>query len=102
MTKQVQTIAKLIDKLKALGNDKRLGIIEYCIKPQSFTQIIFRLRLNPASFKFHAKILIDSGLLKRIERGKYETTRLGEFLFNTLLKYEGRCEAIALKETTSQ
>jgi hypothetical protein len=38
------------------------------------------LKLNPASFKFHSKVLTDCNLLRKIERGKYETTELGKLL----------------------
>jgi len=66
--------------LKAIGHAKRLEIVQYCKQPRTFSEITFNLRLNPNSFKFHSKILIDQGLVRKIERGKYETTKLGKML----------------------
>jgi hypothetical protein len=45
-----------------------------------FTEIVVSLKLNPASFKFHSRVLMDCSLLRKIERGKYETIELGKLL----------------------
>lgn len=76
----VEVMQTLADCLRAIGNVKRLGIIQYCLQPRTFTEIIVNLKLNPASFKFHSKVLTDCNLLRKIERGKYQTTELGKLL----------------------
>jgi predicted transcriptional regulator len=73
----VQTLA---DCLLAIGNVKRLEIAQYCLQPRTFTDIVTNLKLNPASFKFHSKVLMDCNLLAKVERGVYETTELGNLL----------------------
>lgn len=76
----VEIVRTLADCLIAIGHVSRLKIVQYCFEPRRFTDIILNLRLNPASFKFHSKVLIDSGLIIRVERGVYETTELGKLL----------------------
>jgi predicted transcriptional regulator len=76
----VEVVQTLADCLRAIGNVKRLEIIQNCLQPHSHTEIVMNLKLNPASFKFHSKVLIDCGLLRKIERGKYETTELGKLM----------------------
>lgn len=73
----VQTLANC---LGAIGNAKRLEIVQYCLQPRKFTDIIVSLKMNPASFKFHSQILMDCDLIKRVDRGVYRTTGLGERL----------------------
>jgi len=76
----VEAVRTLADCLQAIGNVKRLEIIQYCLQPHTFTEIVVNLKLNPASFKFHSRVLMDCNLLRKIERGKYETTELGKLL----------------------
>lgn len=76
----VEVVQTLADCLRAIGNVKRLEIIQYCLQSHSHTEIVVNLKLNPASFKFHSKVLTGCGLLRKVERGKYETTELGKLL----------------------
>ena len=76
----VEVVQTLADCLKAIGNVKRLEIVQYCLQPRTFTEIIISLKLNPASFKFHSKVLMDCNLLAKMERGVYKTTELGQLL----------------------
>lgn len=76
----VETVRNLADCLIAIGHSSRLKIVQYCLKPRRFTDIVLNLRLNPASFKFHSKVLMDCDLIRRVERGVYETTELGKLL----------------------
>ena len=80
MSAGVEAVRTLADCLQAIGNVKRLEIIQYCLQPHTFTEIVVNLKLNPASFKFHSRVLMDCNLLRKIERGKYETTELGKLL----------------------
>lgn len=81
--KIVETLA---DCLMAVANTKRLEIVLYCLQPRKFTEIVVSLKLNPASFKFHSQVLMDCGLIARIERGVYETTELGKKLLELVQK----------------
>lgn len=76
----LKAVRTLADCLKAITHPSRLEIVKYCLKPRRFTNIILDLRLNPASFKFHAKVLIDYELITKVERGVYKTTEFGERL----------------------
>jgi len=68
----------LAECLQAIGNHNRLKIVMYCSEePRRFSDIIFSLKLNPASFKFHAKVLMECDLIKKVKRGVYLTTELG-------------------------
>ena len=80
MSVGVDVVQTLADCLLAVGNVKRLEIVQYCLQPRTFTEIIMTLKLNPASFKFHSKVLMDSNLLAKMERGVYKTTELGKLL----------------------
>ena len=82
----VEVVNSLADCLIAIGHPSRLKIVQYCLEPRRFTDIILDLRLNPASFKFHAKVLMDCGLIRRVERGIYETTELGKLLLELVNK----------------
>jgi DNA-binding transcriptional ArsR family regulator len=88
----VEVVQTLADCLRAIGNVKRLEIIQYCLQPRTFTEIVINLKLNPASFKFHSRVLTDCNLLRKIERGKYETTELGKLL----LELVGQASVIAV------
>ena len=81
LSEGVKTVQTLADCLATVGHPKRLEIIEYCLKSRSFTEIVTNLELNPASFKFHSQVLIDCGLIRRVERGVYVTTELGKLVF---------------------
>lgn len=76
----VEIVRTLADCLMAIGHSTRLKIVQYCLQPRRFTDIILNLQLNPASFKFHAKVLMDCNLIRKVERGVYETTELGKLL----------------------
>ena len=76
----VEIVRTLADCLIAIGHPNRLKIAQYCLEPRRFTDIILNLRLNPASFKFHSKVLMDCDLIRKVERGVYETTELGKLL----------------------
>jgi len=80
MSKGVEVVERLADCLKAIGNPARFRIVEYCVKPRRFTDITLNLRLNPASFKFHSKVLKGCDLIEKVERGIYQTTVLGNML----------------------
>jgi predicted transcriptional regulator len=66
----------------AIGHPKRLEIVQYCLQPRKFTEIVTNLKMNPASFKFHSRILIDCALMEKVERGVYQTTDLGKQLLD--------------------
>jgi hypothetical protein len=76
----VEVVKTLAECLMAIGHPTRFKIVEYCLNPHRFTDIILDLRLNPASFKFHSGVLIDCNLIGKVERGVYQTTDLGKLL----------------------
>jgi predicted transcriptional regulator len=87
-------ISALTECLEAIGNINRYAIVTFCSeKPQRFSDIIFELKLNPATFKFHSKVLIKRGLLEKLERGVYQTTELG----NIMLDMVKRADALSKK-----
>lgn len=75
-----KVVLTLAECLEAIGHPSRLGIVQYCLRPRTFTEIVVNLKLNPASFKFHVKVLMDCNLIGKIERGVYETTKLGKLV----------------------
>jgi predicted transcriptional regulator len=81
-----EIVKTLADCLIAIGNAKRLEIVRYCLGPRKFTDIIVNLKLNPASFKFHSQVLMDCGLIEKVERGVYRTTELGKKLLELVKK----------------
>jgi len=81
-----EVVKTLADCLMAIGNSKRLEIVQYCLQPRKFTDIVLNLRMNPASFKFHSKVLIDCNLIKKVDRGVYRTTELGRRLLELVEK----------------
>jgi len=76
----VEVVRTLADCLKAIGNPKRLEIVQFCSRPRTFTDIVVSLKLNPASFRFHSKVLMNCDLIRKVERGVYHTTELGNRL----------------------
>jgi predicted transcriptional regulator len=72
--------------LLAIGNARRLEIVQYCLEPRKFTEIIVNLKMNPASFKFHSQVLMDCGLIERTGRGVYKTTELGKKMLQLVQK----------------
>lgn len=81
------TVEMLIRCMQALGHPTRLKMLQYCLKPRTFSDLMFDLRLNPASFKHHIEILINRGMIAKVDRGKYEDTMLGKLLFGAILKF---------------
>lgn len=79
-----EVVLTLAECLEAIGHPTRLGIVRYCLKPRTFTEIITSLKLNPASFKFHVKVLIDCNLIEKVGRGIYETTKLGKLVLELI------------------
>lgn len=78
----INTLAKC---LKTIGHPNRLGIVKYCSEePRRFSDIIFDLKLNPASFKFHSKVLMECDLIQKLKRGIYQTTELGNLLLELI------------------
>lgn len=82
----VEVVRTLADCLMSIGQPKRLEIVQYCLQPHRFTEITLNLRLNPASFKFHSKVLMDCDLIRKVERGVYETTELGKLLLELVIQ----------------
>lgn len=76
----VEAVKTFADCLLAITNPTRLKIVQYCLEPRKFSDLIFDLKLNPASLKFHSKVLMDCDLIKKRERGIYETTELGKMI----------------------
>jgi predicted transcriptional regulator len=58
------------------------------LKPKKFSDLICDLKLNPASLKFHSKVLTDCDLIRKRERGIYETTVLGKMILKLIEQAE--------------
>lgn len=84
----IKVVRVLSDCLAAVSHPARFGIVDYCSKPQRFSDIIFHLRLNPASFRFHSRVLMDCDLIEKPQRGVYQTTELGDLLLKLVNKAE--------------
>lgn len=83
--KDIAVLEEIAECFKAVSNMTRLKILIYCLKPRSFSDIVFTFRLNPASFKFHERILEKSGLIEKVEgleNTPYKTTALGKGVLN--------------------
>jgi len=79
----LEGINALAECLQSIGNLNRLKIVRFCSeKPRRFSDIIFDLKLNPASFKFHSKVLMECDLIQKVKRGLYQTTELGNILLD--------------------
>ena len=79
----LEGINTLTECLQAIGNSNRYGNVKYCSdEPRRFSDIIFNLKLNPASFKFHSKVLMECNLLQKLKRGVYRTTKLGNIMLD--------------------
>jgi predicted transcriptional regulator len=77
----LEAITALAERLRVIGHNSRYNIVKYCSKkPCRFSDIIFDLKLNPASFKFHSRVLIECELIEKLQRGLYQTTELGNLL----------------------
>lgn len=81
-----EVVETLADCLLAIGNAKRLEIVQYCVEPRKFTEIVVSLKMNPASFKFHSQVLMDCELIEKVDRGIYRTTELGKRLLELVQK----------------
>ena len=75
-----EVVLTLAECLEAIGHPSRLGIVQYCLQPRTFTEIITNLKLNPATFKFHVRVLMDCNLIEKVERGVYQTSKLGKLV----------------------
>jgi predicted transcriptional regulator len=82
----MKVVSTLAECLEAIGHPSRLGIVQYCLQRRTFTEIILNLKLNPASFKFHVKVLMNCNLIEKVERGVYETTQLGKLVLELVNK----------------
>jgi len=81
-----EVVETLADCLLAIGNARRLEIVQYCVEPRKFTEIVISLKMNPASFKFHSQVLMDCELIEKVDRGIYRTTELGKRLLELVQK----------------
>jgi hypothetical protein len=70
---------RIIELLGAVGNVRRVELLNYCTVDRSFTDIITTLKLNPASFKFHYESLQKLDLIDKRDKC-YRTTEMGEVL----------------------
>lgn len=80
--KSLQIDRSLVPCLRAIGNSKRLHLAQYCLHPRKATEIVLNLRINPNTFKFHFEVLASHNLLKKIDRGVYQTTMLGKVVLS--------------------
>jgi hypothetical protein len=74
---ELDTLKEVAQCLKTVSNKTRLQMLSYCSEPRSFSDVVFFLRLNPATFKFHEEILDKAGLIAKNDE-TYKSTALGE------------------------
>lgn len=75
LTKSPKTISIMADQLKALGDQTRLELVLAVASSESTDACVCDLTpstgLSQGTVSHHLKILVDSGLLEREQRGKW-------------------------------
>jgi len=73
--------------MKALANETRLEIL-YSLyeKPKTWTDLIFKLKINPKSLRDHLNYLKKSGLVKKKEPVGFELTDAAKTFIEYSLK----------------
>ncbi len=74
-----------LDTLSRALNPKRVAILLACIGGASESELAERLGLKGGALHHHIKELLLTGLLKKEGRGKYKTTKFGNFVVTVAL-----------------
>lgn len=88
ISKSPKTLAKLAEQFKALGDETRLGLMMAVAASDGAEACVCDLTpstgLAQSTVSHHLKLLVDSGLLERTQRGKWAyyslTTAAKKFL----------------------
>lgn len=82
LTKSPKAIATMAERLKALGDETRLELVLAVAASQNTEACVCDLTpstgLSQGTVSHHLKILVDSGLLEREQRGKWAYYSLTE------------------------
>jgi DNA-binding transcriptional ArsR family regulator len=80
---------RVSDQFSALGHPTRLGIIltlaEMQPNPVNLSYVSARMSLPDPSTSHHMKILVECGLVSRVQQGKYAVFRLIHQTFKELI-----------------
>jgi len=72
---------------KALANETRLNLLySLHMKPKTWTELIFQLRINPKSLRDHLNFLIESGLVRKRKTVGFEVTEAAREFIETSLE----------------
>lgn len=73
-----QRVKAVATTLRAIASETRLRIL-YSLyqQPETWTKIMFKLKINPKSLRDHLQYLRDSGLVKRRKPVGFELTKAG-------------------------
>ncbi|TFG27853.1 ArsR family transcriptional regulator [Candidatus Thorarchaeota archaeon] len=83
-TDSTKNLAKI---LGILGHAKRIEIISLLYKsPQDYSTILRNVGISRTALANHLNLLIDSGLIERIERGSYSLTTDGRSFYDSMTK----------------
>lgn len=62
----------IIEFLKAISQENRFKILKYLIDgPKKFSSLLVATKISKTALANHLKVLIDTGLIKKLDRGKY-------------------------------
>ena len=82
LTKSPKTVSTVADRLKALGDETRLELVLAVAASQNTEACVCDLTpstgLSQGTVSHHLKILVDSGLLEREQRGRWAYYSLTE------------------------
>ena len=73
--------------LHSVSNTRRLEILQYCLEPRTFSEVMRYLDLNPNSLDSHAQKLTSAGMLKKTGTrlsSRYMTTERGRLILSLL------------------
>lgn len=73
--------------LRALAHPKRIAIIEYLYHSQrEYSDILRNSRISRTALANHLNLLVENGLVERLERGSYSLTEDGQAFFQSIAK----------------
>ena len=86
----IESLDNISNLLKSAGNSIRLKILaELLLSPKLFSFFLDTTQLKKTSLTHHISSLINSGLIKRTQRGLYTISIDGiDFVKNTVLTYQ--------------
>ncbi|MHA1136064.1 MAG: ArsR/SmtB family transcription factor [Candidatus Thorarchaeota archaeon] len=73
--------------LRTMGHPKRIEVLSFLSKSnREYSTILRQLRISRTALANHLNLLVESGLIKRMERGSYSLTKDGRSFYTTLMQ----------------